>query len=363
MSTTSAPTLSLYFPLWGATFDSDEVGAIGPGVVAYVPYPDEWRSIQKTDVWMAQWRSDAGRVEGPTPPCCIVVFATLTEGESMEAAVARAGARLRRSARTAVTALRLYRSGWFLQPEQAFSVYYAPSLSPSVLRAPGPYRQIFVSGRVHLPVTPYALRLADLTRQLDRPGPIAAAWELLQAYQRTGGNTSVEIALEGLHLSYGFQLRPASRAGNLFTALDAMVGGMSAWKVGGVPVKPRGYARRIEAALRTARSPAFHDDPLEAARWLHHDRGGRGLRNALAHGTGTAVEAAVADAIDRLQDIVRSLLWQYLRLSAVWARRDHAVAARIGISRDAPLAAAYVTVLETESRHPGTIQDLLQAAL
>ena len=72
MTDASIPTLSLYFPLWGATFDSDGVGGIGRGVMVYVPYAEEWRIIQKTDVWMAQWRSEGGRGEGPTPPCCIV---------------------------------------------------------------------------------------------------------------------------------------------------------------------------------------------------------------------------------------------------------------------------------------------------
>lgn len=77
MSDDSVPTLSLYFPLWCARFDSDGVGGIGRGVMVYVPSAQEWHTIQKTDVWMAQWRNEGGRGEGPTPPCCIVVSTPL----------------------------------------------------------------------------------------------------------------------------------------------------------------------------------------------------------------------------------------------------------------------------------------------
>ena len=105
-----------------------------------------------------------------------------------------------------------------------------------MIRAPGPYRQVFVSDATHIPMARFELKLDDLNQRLDSPGPIAATWELLQDYRRSGGNTSVEIAIESFNRSYGFQLRPPSRAANLFTALDAMLGGMSAWKIGRVPV-------------------------------------------------------------------------------------------------------------------------------
>lgn len=360
MTDSTIPTLRLYFPLWGASFDSDGVGGIGRGVGVYVPDAHEWQTIQKTDVWMAQWRSEGGRVEGPTPPCCIVISARLGSADSIYAAIEETGETLLSMARTAVTALRLFRPGWFLQPEQAMYVFYAPSLPLNIVRAPGPYRQVFVSGPTHLPLARFELKLDELTQRLDSPGPIAATWDLLQDYRRSSGNTSVEIAIESFNRSYGFQLRPPSRAGNLFTALDAMLGGMSAWKIGRVPVKPRGYARRIEVALRSADSPAFPGDPHEVAGWLHSDRGGRGLRNAIAHGTGSAVEAEAQRACDRLQAIVRSLLRQYLHFAIIWARRHEDTAARLGLAAESPLAAAYVTALEAEAKRPGSMLDLLR---
>jgi len=254
-------------------------------------------------------------------------------------------------ARAAVTALRLFRPGWFLQPEQAMYMFYAPSLPRNIVRAPGPYRQVFVSNPDHIPLARFDLKLDDLTQRLDSPGPIEATWELLQDYRRSGGNTSAEIAIESFNRSYGFQLRPASRAANLFTALDAMLGGMSAWP-----------ARRVEAALRCAASPAFPGDPHDDARWLHSDRGGHGLRNAIAHGTGNRVEAEAEHAYEKLQSIVRALLRQYLHFSIIWAQEQEKTAARLGLAAGTPLAAAYVTALKGEAKRPGSVLDLLQGA-
>ncbi len=362
MTAALPPTLRLYFPLWGVNFDSDGVGGIGRGVAVYVPDPDEWHTIQKKDVWMAQWRSEGGRGEGPTPPCCIVLSTPLENASSIHAAIHEMGEGLLSTARAAVTALRLFRPGWFLQPEQAMYVFYAPSLPLNVVRAPGPYRQVFVSNPTCVPLARFALELDNLTQRLDSPGPIAATWELLQDYRRSGGNASVEIAIESFNRSYGFQLRPQSRAANLFTALDAMLGGMSAWKIGHVPIKPRGYARRVEAALRSATSPAFPGDARDEARWLHSAQGGRALRNAIAHGAGSAVEAEALCAYEPLQAMARSLLRQYLSFSIIWARRHEETAARLGLVAGSPLAAGYVTTLDAEAKHPGSMLDLLRGA-
>jgi hypothetical protein len=239
-------------------------------------------------------------------------------------------------------------------------VFYAPALMPNVVRAPGPYRQVFVAGQVQAPMPGYELKIDDFSRGFDTAGSIGATWDLLEVYQLTGGNSSVEIAIASFNRSYGFQLRPASRTANLFTALDAMLGGMSAWKIGRVPIKPRGYARRVEAALRCAAGSAPpHDDARELARWLNSERGGRGLRNAIAHTSGREVEDEAQRAHDRLQGVVRALLRQYVHFSTIWAHDGEASAARLGIAMDSPPAAAYVTTLEAEARQRGAMADLL----
>jgi hypothetical protein len=348
--------LNLYFPLWGATFDSEGVGSLGRGVAIYVPSADEWRTIQKTDVWMAQWRSEGGRPEGPTPPCCVVVLSALGDTDSIYDAIAEVGQRLLSMANDAVTALRLYRPGWFLQPQQTLYIFHAPSLPVNIVRAPGPYRQVFASDPAGAPMARFELKLADLTQRLEAPGPIAATWELLATYRGTDGNSSVEIAIESFNRSYGFQLRPSSRAANLFTALDGMLGGMSARRIGHLSVDARGFRRRVEIALRTA---AYGDDPRNAAKWL--DTVARGLRNQIAHSSGTAVEGQAQEAYEHLQAIVRALLRQYIRFFPRWAGASAEKAERLGIAGDSPLAAAYVKALEAEARQPGSMSDLLRA--
>lgn len=357
MSKEVPPLLFLYYPLFGATFDSEGVGKIADGVVVYVPERDEWRTIQKTSVWRAQWGSQGGKVEGPTPPCCIVTAAPLDGATSIEMADDLRTA-LKALAKTAVTALRLHQAGWFMQPEQAMYVFSAPRLPINILRSPGPYRQVFVAGDDQVPLPGYDLRIEDCAQ----PGPLAAVWDLVARYGEAGANSSVEIALASFHRSYGFNFSPSSRAANLFTAMDAMLGGMSAWKIGKVPIKPRGYARRVETGLRCAGADAPPGAAHEAARWLNAERGGRGLRNAIAHSSGAKVNHEAKAAYDGLQAIVRTLLRQYMSFATHWSTNRDATNVRLGLDADAPVAGAYATALEAESRDQGSMVDLLSAS-
>ena len=349
-------TLALYFPLWGLNFDSEGAGAVGR-VMCCEPHWEEWLTLQKSDVWHASRQASAAPAEIPKAPCCLVCFAPLGELTSIEAAIETHGPRLLATTRDAVTVLRLYRSGWFLQPEQAMYVYYAPSLSGSLRRAPGPYRQAFVAGVRDLKLSPYQLRIADLTQARDTPGPITATWLLLEDFRASGGNNSVEIAIEAFNRSYGYQLRAVSRAANLFTALDALLGGMSARRIGKVAINPRGFARRVEVALSLG-DPSSAANPRVEARWLNSE--GRELRNAIAHGNGRAAEADAAASYERLQAIVRALLRQYIGFATRWNADRESVAESVGVPPASSLAATYVSALESEARQPGSARDILQ---
>ena len=168
-----------------------------------------------------------------------------------------------------------------------------------------------------------------------------------------------------IHLSpepRNIQARQSVReAGNLFTALDAMLGGMTARKIGRVIVhNQRGYSRCVETALGYAAATGVDDSPRDAAKWLHAESGGRGLRNAIAHGTGIGVEPEAQGVYEPLQAIVRALLRQYLHFAVVWAHQAGKTADRLGISADSPLSAAYVKTLKAEAQTPGSMSDLLQ---
>ena len=125
-----------------------------------------------------------------------------------------------------------------------------------------------------------------------------------------------------------------------------------------MPINSRGFARRTETALRCAKDHAFPADPHAETRWLNTN--GRALRNSIAHGNGLSAESDAAAAQERLQEIVRCVLRQYLRFAAAWLTNREEIANRLTITADSLLAAAYVTALEVQAKQPGTVLDLLQ---
>lgn len=336
--------LSLYFPLWGAQFDSDGVGGLGGQVVAYVPSSEEWRHLQQTDVMLARMRAARSI---PAPPPCLVVFARRHEGESIDAAIERAGGEMLREARDAVLVLRLFKPGWFLDPEFAEVCFAVAERGWQLRRKPGPYRQVFLTGVEELPLAPYHLSLADLTTPPDAAGPIAEIWDLLMAFRSRSGNASVEIALDNFNRSHGFQLTPVDRLANLFVALDAMLGGMSAKRLGNVRLRRNSYRNRVQAALSL--SPQAGVDAADEAAWLSAMNGGRGLRNAIAHGDHQALGGAATEAQARVRHIVRLLLRLYLRFALRWAEEEAEISARCGLPARTPLAIAFNTLLEARA--------------
>src|SRR5262245_54260561 len=91
----AAAQLILYFPLFGAAFDSDIVGELARGVAVCVPTAEEWRTLRKTDVWTVQPVGEAADADsndaGSTPPCCIVANTALPEGPHHPNAIAAYG--------------------------------------------------------------------------------------------------------------------------------------------------------------------------------------------------------------------------------------------------------------------------------
>lgn len=348
MSKVIAP-LSLYLPLWGAEFDnggdSDGVGGLGGQVFASVPSSEEWRNLQQTDVMLARMRAAKSI---PAPPPCLVVFARRNEDESIDAAIERSGSEMLREARDAVLVLRLFKPGWFLDPEFAEVCFAVAERGWQLRRKPGPYRQVFLTGVEELPLAPYRLCLADLTTPPDEAGPIFEIRELLMAFRARSGNASVEIALDNFNRSYGFQLTPVDRLANLFVALDAMLGGMSAKRLGNVRLRRNSYRNRVQAALSL--SPQAGIDAAGEAAWLNAMNGGRGLRNAIAHGDHQALGGAAAtEAQARVQHIVRWLLRLYMRFALRWAEEEAEISARHGLPARTPLAIAFNTLLEARA--------------
>jgi hypothetical protein len=369
MTDKSSRELCLYFPLWGAAFDSDGVGLVGGplreatsdsggngilgvAVLAYILEEEEWSMVQQIDVRHAR--------DLDPPPVCLVAVAWMGTNEHMDQAIHRVGGSMLRSARNAVSALRLYKPGWFLEPELAERTFTVTDVIMRTRRLPGPYRQVFLDDRSPLPSAGYSLRIAELGPRPDEPGPITRVWELLEAYHQTGGNSSAEIALENFNRSFGYQLSSVQRAANLFTALDAMFGGMSARRIGRVPLRRNSFGRRVRAALGALDAARYGGlDPDAAAAWLDSKEGGRSIRNAIAHGQPRSVEAAAEAAQEQLEGIVRLLLRQYLEFAVRWKLDGDALAERFRLPVRSPLPVAYNKVIDTHVSGRDDARDVL----
>lgn len=71
------PLLTLYAPLLGASFDSENRGLIAGNVFANILYQEEWKAVQKTDVMLEQFDGS------PPPPVCLTVFERRSADEDL----------------------------------------------------------------------------------------------------------------------------------------------------------------------------------------------------------------------------------------------------------------------------------------
>jgi hypothetical protein len=313
------PPLWLYLPLWGANFDSENVGLVGGQVLASIPYSDEWDEIQQNEVVQEQRRL-ANYTSLSEPPLCITVVEERFSSETVDEAVERIGSKMLSQAQTAVLVMRLYKSGWFLTPDQAEICFAINEQGWNLQRRPGPYRQAFLTGLDNIPFPGYDLKIAELTTSNSEPGAISLLWNQLIEVRSNADNASVEIALENLNRSYGFQLKPSQRLAHLFMALDAMLGGFNEDEPGGLKLSGSSskFSQRFKAAL-LADGQEFIEANQQVG-WLNNNKpgGGRWLRNCIAHGDDINTDSLADAAQLRLQDIIRVLLRQYIRFLIRW---------------------------------------------
>lgn len=295
----------LYAPLWGATLDTENVIVLSQelGLCLYKPEPEEWHYVEKHDVWIERLGA------GAPPSPCLVVMRERDGDELARSGYERLGTEMIAAMSQGVSALRLAAPGWFLDPAIVSLTFAVPGGSWDIIRLPGPYRQVML-GMTMAPMPGYIHETSD-TGDGDDWGPPA----LLELMSSTlaASNSALTIALASFNRSYGYALPARDRAAELFTAIDAMLVGMSAQRVGRVKLRRFGFRRRVEHAL------AFAGEPAEAAAreayWLDSQDGGRGYRNALAHGR-TTHRGPDVDDILRLQAIVRRLLRALLLFEA-----------------------------------------------
>ena len=358
MTTQTTRLVSFYSPLWGASFDSDNVGKVGDHVTAYFPELEEWWQIQKSDVWKERVQYDGLfpglDIEDAKPPLCLVVVNLLGENEEFYEGIDRLRNSMISQTKDAVLALRLLKSGWFLDPDLAEQVFNHEGFN---LRQLGPYRQIFLTDIPDIPLDCYALKISELSISKDEKAPVTHMWDLIQNYRVGKPHASAEIAIENFRRSYGFQLSGTQRATFLFIALDAMLGGMSSWKIGKLKLKSK-FRERILVGLSDASSDKMiqgkHID--QVVLWLDNgETGGRAMRNSLAHGRPSSVEMQAEQRYLLLQEIVRLLLRQYLEFSTLYSIYKINISSLLGIPNFYSPKEAYNKFLEMRAQGASSI--------
>lgn len=371
MTLETSPLLYCYGPIWGASFNSEGCSVIGEDVVVCIPWEDEWRTLQKTDVWMERFRAAANArqlksIEGPTPPVCLVVIGRLEKGEDFYDAVRRMGDSMIKHSEDAVLSLRLAKSGWFLDPKLSEITFFSDTSDvirgSLISRIVGPYRQIFLGSAPEPDLPLYNLNADELPSEKVESTAVSELWKLIQRY-RQHPNSSADIAIKNFNASYGYQLSSTHRAAFLFTALDAMFGGMSRKEVAGLKMKSKFRARIASAleALDQAHPSEFffaitRETPSDIVEWLDSAScGGRYIRNAISHGRPSSVAREAEDSFDYLQAILRLLLRQFLEFSVKWADSAPVICDRFKIPYPCATAAAYNKILEAYAKGNDTL--------
>lgn len=338
------PLILTYFPLWGAEFDSDEAGLIGGRMMAYYPEPSEWRQVQKSSVWKERWSHQPYDLEGPPPPLCLVLGERLAPDASHLDVINQRAASWMQEGYAATLALRLLKPGWFLDPQLAECTIAFEGFNQRLV---GPYRQAFMGGVPQDLPQPYTLSIAECATRPAHAAATTRLWELVWRYYEAGRNSSADIAITNFMRSYGFQMGDTQKMLTLFTALEAMFGGMGTREIGQVRMQ-RPFATRIATAVEIARSPDADLDPDAVAAWLSEE--GRALRNTLAHGRVQPAAVQNSTAVAHLQQMARVALRQYLAFAVTWEEQKQEFVLRYQLPFDAPLAAAYNAVLDQHTR-------------
>lgn len=352
-----------YFPLWGASLDSQEVGLVGGSVSVMIPYKDEWKLLQKSEAWIERFEQVLGNFSedeipeiGPDPPPCLVMSLPLVSDESFVEGVERLKEQMVEEARDAVLALRLFKPGWFIDPEMAECAFVQ---KPNIVRMPGPYRQAFMESLPGELPTRYAMRIRELSAQRGVSSAIACLWNLIEQYNHIAHHTTADIAIENFNRSYGFQLRGTQRAAYLFTALNALTGGMNAQRISRLKLNSH-FRDRILAALEVVQGTWLGTDssPKELAQWLN--TAGRRVHNGVSYGESAAISVEADGSWEYIQLIVRVLLRQYLEFSVKWFKNASEICSLLGLPNNVSPVIAYNLALELKVKNSAGVDDLLK---
>jgi hypothetical protein len=292
--------LTLYQPLWGASFDDEGAGFLGGGTMASIPFDEEWYMLQKSSLAR----------QGAPPQLCLTTLRSIPEDQPIEEAIADHGDALLREGACAVLALRLYKDGWFLSPELAERSFVIARERWRIERLPGVFRQTFHSVDLHQPLPGYILSIHDLCTSVGEPTPLNVLMERLLRMNRRE-DPVLALAADSFNRSYGLISTHDERLAHLFIALEAMLGAFD--EKGPMNLDLKGPGALIPGRIRASRLAAGDPAQLafQMASWI--GKQGRHLRNAVAHGEPLLLpEKDLDSAVLKLQHLIRHLLCQYL---------------------------------------------------
>lgn len=356
----SMPFTSCY-PLWGVTYvhpgqvrtaeaeiaprlEAIALGVLG-GFSVEVPSEQLWHYFANSDVSRESYEWGI-----PQKPVCLSVYdhVPAAVGHNLfEDIVKSAAPRISRRSRLVVTAMRLFKDGWFLDPVLSERIY---TNYRSIVRKLGPYYLYYWDEDIQKrhPYPPYRLSGADLTATAGAPMPVCALTALLELYEDIGDNSSLNLALANFNQMYSCALTPAHRLSLLFTATDAQFLGMSRRRIGEVSLAS--FRERVATALRQAGLP----DADKEADWF--DSVGREYRNAIAHGRGPEQLDELDSVTGRAMELLRRLLIQYLSFGISW-RTQPELTRRLSRCSSSNVAMTYNALLGEMAR--GRVEDSL----
>lgn len=230
--------------------------------------------------------------------------------------------------RRILTAVRLHKPGAVADPSQSVLYMRVKSLN---LRLPGLYRHNLFE---------YPIEDSCVLGAEDRDG-IEMTFTRLERY-RPEADETVDIALRHFDWSHRFGLTAAQRATLLCIALEATFG-----EYRREPRSAPSLGRRAAAASRS-------DDPEALASFLDNRKGGRGVRNHLAHGSEGKPPVSLDRATPLLEGAVRDGLQALLAF--IDTRRERTAeleALQPGLSRMGPKQAFQIVLRLTAEGEGG----------
>ena len=287
-----------YYPLWGASFDSEEGGLVGPRVVASYPFEEEWFRLMDFNTRSSAIMVDGAWVFDPKSliPLCLTTLFDLPDDSSKQKAPPDRP-RFDKRIDHAITAMRLHKPGWFLTP---YSAQVSITAGGVVYTYPGLYRSMVPRLVDEKPFVPYELSLGDLHRRhTQSPPPLYEIYSALERLDDAPQKTGLRFALHLFNSSFAFGLSKTHRCGLLFTTLEIVVGRMSNRRDDGKSLRTS-FQKRLHRALELSGVSS----PGEKAAWTNSRDGGRGIRNAIAHGR-LLEDTTLDQALTQLMVVVR----------------------------------------------------------